>query len=104
MNIDMFIIRIRFELINIDIIRILTRYKYDLLTRIITLIMMPYNTGTPEGVPCLSGLNFPQIFLASTALTGLPLLTWPFPIGWWLLVVTHLRISLLGMRCHYNGY
>ena len=34
-NIDMFIIYVGFGLVNVDMIRTLTRYKYDLLTRIV---------------------------------------------------------------------
>ena len=35
-NVDTFIIRVRFGLTNVDTIRILTRYEYDPLTRINT--------------------------------------------------------------------
>ena len=35
-NVDTFIIHIRFGLANIDMIRILTQHKHDLLTRIAT--------------------------------------------------------------------
>ena len=35
-NVDTFIIRVRFGLTNVDTIRILTRHKYDPLTRITT--------------------------------------------------------------------
>ena len=36
-NVDRFIIRVRFVLVNIDMIRILTRYEHDPLIRITTL-------------------------------------------------------------------
>ena len=35
-NVDTFIIRVGFGLANVDTIRILTRHKHDLLTRIVT--------------------------------------------------------------------
>ena len=43
-NVDTFIIRVRFGLANVDMIRTLTRHKHDPLTRITTLTRVQLNS------------------------------------------------------------